>query len=291
MATLTYQYVYFASGPHTRQPRTPSGPGGFTLIQSLPGGTLSSGDTFVASPQPPSQPVGTNTYPFAFVNVSGGTPAGQTSFKAAVPAPSVTVGTQNIVVLVVYAPAGGGNGGPDTGATIDSFDMSTGILFDDTFVKVSPDATGALTTSGNLEGYVNTTNSAETITALSPTSPTNVDFVQWLTLPQTVSTSPALPVGEHVSLSALAFYQTPPPPPPPPPPNVCQETVNELQQIINDGDRPLLTVAAFNAIKAQLQKCVDEGQVTQARMNQLITDYESGLNRTPPSPPVRPHKV
>jgi hypothetical protein len=286
MPTLTYQYVYFASGPHSRQPRASSGPGGFTLIQSLPGGTLSNGDTFVASPQPASQTVGANVYPFAFVNVSGGTPAGQTSLKAAVPAPSVTVGTQNIVVLVVYAPTGG-SGGPNTGATIDSFDMATGSLFNDTFVKVSPDPTGTLTTSGNVEGYVDTTSIAETITALSPTLPTGVDFVQWLTLPQSVSTSPALAVGKGVSVSALAFYQTPPPLPPP---NACQETVTGLQQIIDDGDRPLLTVAQFNAIKAQLEKCVQEGQVTQARVNQLITDYESGLNRTTP-PPSGPPKV
>jgi hypothetical protein len=39
MPTLTYDYVYFASGPHQRQPRLSSGPGGFTLIQSIPGGT------------------------------------------------------------------------------------------------------------------------------------------------------------------------------------------------------------------------------------------------------------
>ena len=97
------------------------------------------------------------------------------------------VGAQNIVVLVVYAPAGGGPGPGGSGATIDSFDTTTGNLFNDTFVTVSPDPSGTLTTSGNVEGFV-ATNNAETITALSPTSPTGVDFIEWVTLlPQSVS--------------------------------------------------------------------------------------------------------
>ncbi len=283
MPTLTYEYVYFASGPHQRQPtRTPGGPGGFTLIQSLPGGTLSSGDTFVASPQQSSKMVGGATYPFAFMNVSGGTPGGQTSFDANVPPPAVAVGAQNIVVLVVYAPAGGGPGPGGSGATIDSFDTTTGNLFNDTFVTVSPDPSGTLTTSGNVEGFV-ATNNAETITALSPTSPTGVDFIEWVTLlPQSVSNSAALAVAKGVSLSALAFYKTPAVTPPPPP-NVCQETFNSLQQVVNDGDRPRLTVAQFNAIKAQLEKCVAQGQLKQAAVTQLINAYIAALN--PPTPP------
>lgn len=283
MPTLTYAYVYFASGPHQRQPtRAPGGPGGFTLIQSLPGGTLSSGDTFVASPQQSSKMVGGNSFPFAFMNVSGGTPGGQTSFDANVPPPAVTVGAQNIVVLVVYAPTGGGGPG-GSGATIDSFNTTTGSLFNDTFVSVSPDPTGTLATSGNVEGFV-ATNNAETITALSPTSPTGVDFIEWVTLlPQGVSNSAALAVAKGVSLSALAFYKAPVVTPPVP--NVCQETFNSLQQIVNDGDKPRLLPAQFNAIKAQLEQCVAQGKLKQAAVTQLINAYIAGLNQpTPPGP-------
>lgn len=283
MPTLTYQYVYFASGPHTRQPRSASGPGGFSLIQTLPGGTLTSGDTFVASAQPATQTVGGETYPFSFMNVSGGTGGGVTSFSASAPPGSVTVGSANIVVLVVYAPEGGG--GQGSGATIDSFDESTGSLFNDTFVSVTPDTSGALTKSGNVEGYVDTTNAAETIRALSPTSPTNVDFVQWLTLPNTVTTSASLTVGKGVSLSALAFYKTPPPVVVPPP-NACQQELEGLLQIVRDNDRPLLTVAMFNGIKTQLQKCVEEGQLTQAEVNGAISAYENILNEPPPPTPT-----
>jgi hypothetical protein len=284
MSTLTYQYVYFASGPHTRQPRSSSGPGGFTLIQTLPGGTLSSGDTFVAGAQPSSETVDGNTFPFAFVSVSGGTQGGVTSLQANVPAPSVTVGSADIVVLVVYAPTGGGGIG-GSGATIDSFDIATGSLFDDTFVSVSPDSSGALTTSGNVEGYVDTTNSAETITALSPTTPTNVNFVRWLTLPSTVSTSESLAVDAGVSVSALAFYNKPPAVVPPPL-DPCQESLRSLNQIVEDNDRPRLTVAMFNAIKAQLEKCVAEKKLTQTQVTDALNAYLDDLN--PPVPPRGP---
>ena len=99
------------------------------------------------------------------------------------------MGTQPITVLAVYVPAGGGSGdGGGSGATIDSFDETTGSLFNDTFVSVSPDPGGTLTKSGNVDGYVDTTSSAETITALSPTSPTGVDFSRWVALaPPTIA--------------------------------------------------------------------------------------------------------
>jgi hypothetical protein len=284
MPTLTYQYVYFASGPHTRQPRSASGPGGFALIQTLPGGTLSSGDTFVASPQPASQTVGGNTFPFSFMNVSGGKDGGVTSFSASAPPASITVASANIVVLVVYAPEGGGPPNGGSGATIDSFDEATGSLFNDTFVTVSPDPGGALTKSGNVDGFVDTAN-AETITALSPTSPTGVDFVQWLTLPNHVSTAAALAVVKGASPLALAFYKTPPPVVVPPL-DPCQEALDSLNKIVEDNDRPRLTVAMFNAIKAQLEQCVADKKLTAQEVNNAINAYLDDLN--PPTPPGAP---
>jgi hypothetical protein len=283
MANLTYNYVYFASGPHTRQPRSSSGPGGFTLIQTFAGGTLAAGDTFVASPQPATMPVGSETYDFAFISVSGGTGGGVTSNSSTTPAPAVTVGSANISVLVVYALTGGGPGGT-AGATIDSFDISSGTLFSDTFVKVTPDPSGSLTTSGNVEGWVPSATGPLTIEALSPTSPTGVDFQYWLTLlPDASSTSPNLAVGQNKSLSALAFYKTPPVVTPPPL-TPCQQAVEFLVQIIEDGDRPLLTVAQFAAVKAQLETCVAEGKLTQTEVNNLLNEYQNGLTRqTPPA--------
>ncbi len=79
--SVTYDYVYFGGGSgHTRQPRSTTGPGGFTLINSLPGGTLQTGDTFAPGAQPqtlteggggiPPKPV--ETFTFAFMNISGG---------------------------------------------------------------------------------------------------------------------------------------------------------------------------------------------------------------------------
>jgi hypothetical protein len=302
--SVTYDYVYFAGGGgHTRQPRSTTGPGGFTLINSLPGGTLQSGDTFAAGAQPQTlteggstlPPVPAKTYTFAFMNVSGGTPAGQTtpsgvnSFSSNVPPPPVTVGSAPIVVLVVYVPTGGGSGGTGSGASIDSFDETTGELFDDTFVTVAPDPGGPpppLTTSGNVDGYVSTTNT-ETITALTPTSPTGVDFDQWVLLypqattrleigpkgPTVVTIYPAginvsgtnLTVDAGTSVYALAFYKAPPPPPPL---TTCEQLLANWNALEPKTDKVLLAyyesklsachgpqyTAAVNEIKALLQE-------------------------------------
>jgi hypothetical protein len=278
MPTLTYNYVYFAaSGPHQRQPtRTPGGPGGFNLIQTIPGGTLASGDQFVLGAQPATQMVGTQTYNFGFVNISGGTPSGQISLESNTPPPLVQVGSAPIVVLVVYVPVGGGSKGPSSpgsGATIDSFDETTGSLFNDTFVSVSPDPGGTLTHSGNFEGYVDTTN-AETIAALSPTSPTGVDFDQWVLLAGDAGASIAkanLTVSKGDSVIALAFYKAPPPPPPAE--VACNDTVQDIQQRIKDKG-PLFTPAEWAAVQKSLANCIKEGYVTQAQSKSLIAGYK-----------------
>jgi len=88
-------------------------------------------------------------------------------------------------------------------ATIDSFDDTIGALFNDIFVTVAPDPGGGLTQSGNVNGFVASSN-AETISALSPTS-SNVDFEHWLTLPNTLGNSPNLSVAQNSSPLALAF--------------------------------------------------------------------------------------
>jgi hypothetical protein len=222
MPNATLSLVYFANGPHRRQPRSAGGPGGFTLVQSFPLGNPSGG-TFIPPPVQKTLPVGSAVYNFAFMNVSGGyssasggAPIGLTTTDNLNLNPNISVFVQNlpIVALAVYVPPGGGpNGLGPSGATIDSFNQTTGSLFDDTFVAVSPDKNGALTTSGNVEGYVDTTSSTETIRALSPTSPTGVDFEQWVLLgpPATFSAGAGLTVDKGVSVSALAFYKTPPP--------------------------------------------------------------------------------
>jgi hypothetical protein len=287
---VNYSYAYFATGPHQRQPRTISG-SGFTIISSQSGGQSSTGLMFTTSEQPEYQPPNGQTYKFAFVTVTGGsaTPGGPlvgvTSTESDKPV-SVVVGTQPINVLVVYTPVGGGPG--ESGATIDAFDETTGTLFDDTFVTVSPDPGGTLTKSGNVFGFVPTAN-AEAITALSPTSPTGVNFSKWLTLGSTTpDMSTLLKVGSGVSLSALAFYDAPPPAPPSSPKAVCQNEAESLQKIIDDHG-PLLLAATFAQVKAALEKCVSEGYLSQAEVSELVKEYQNiGSTQNGPSLPKGP---
>jgi hypothetical protein len=275
MPTLTYNYVYFAYGKHQRQPRAASGPGGFALIQSIAGGTLASGDTFAVGVQPATQSVGGATYAFGFVNVSDGTTGGQTSFDSNTPAPLVTVGSAPIVVLVVYIPVGGGGGGNDSGATIDSFNETVGSLFNDTFVSVAPDQGGALTTSGNVWGYVDTWASAEKITAISPTSPSGAVFDKWAILGSKTGVPGAnLAVAKGVSVSALAFYKNPPAAQPNPAKALCAETAASLVAMASQGPNgPMFTVTEWAGVRATLQKCVMQGFLTQAYVNTLEAQY------------------
>jgi len=299
--SVTYNYVYFGTiGKHQRQPRTVTN-GGFTTIASQPGGQQSTGLTFQPGQLPATEMVGNQTLDFSFVTITGGSktaggPAvGVTSTEPGAP-PSVIVGTTNIVVLAVYVPTGGGCGAtpcpPGSGATIDAFDETTGSLFNDTFVKVAPDANGALTTSGNVYGYVDTTGSAETITALTPTSPSNVDFSRWVKLEPSAATTngSALSAGKGVSTIALAFYDAPAPgsQPPPSAKTVCQQELASLNQITTDRG-PLLLVTQYNAIKANLQKCVQEGYLTQSSVNQAETGYANMLKARNNPPPAIPH--
>ena len=142
---------------------------------------------------------------------AGGPPVGLTSFDSSNPPPPVFIGSAPINVAVVYVQTGGGGPGDGTGATIDEFDQTTGQLINDTFVTVAPDPDGTSTISGNVEGFVATVN-AEDIVALPTTSPTGVNFVEWVNLgpPAVISASPTLAVGSKESPLALAFYQAPP---------------------------------------------------------------------------------
>lgn len=296
--SVTYNYVYFGTiGKHQRQPRTVTN-GGFTTIASLSGGQQSTGLTFQPGQLPAAEMVGNQTYDFAFVTITGGvkTPGGPavgvTSTTASAP-PSVLVGTSDIVVLAVYIPVGGGPcpNCTSSGATIDSFDETTGSLFNDTFVKVAPDANGALTQSGNVYGYVDTTGSAETITALSPTSPTGVNFSRWINLGPTAASANgmALSVGKGVSSISLAFYDAPTGiTPPPSQKTVCQQELASLNQITMDRG-PLLLVTQYNTIKANLKKCVQEGYLTQASVTAAENGYQAMLANRANPPPMPNH--
>jgi hypothetical protein len=221
MIPVSVAYVYFSAGPHQRQPR--SGSGGFVNLVNPNTGSSTTGDILPQVYAPDPWP--NTAYRLSFWNVSGGSisPGGpptpvtvyNTSLvPAAVASPAgIYVGEVPITLLAVYAPTGqtGPPGGP-SGATIDQLDISTSQLIDDTFVTVAPDASGSLTNSGNVEGYVDTTHSYEDITALPTTSPTDVDFVGWAILgpPAALNTSPTLAVAQGVSVLALALYQAPP---------------------------------------------------------------------------------
>ena len=108
-------------------------------------------------------------------------------------------------------------------------------MFSDTFVSVSPDPGGPpppLTTEANVDGWVPTTTATETITALSPTSPSGVIFENWVNLyPEATAgvtiAGRELTVDQGAGVYALAFYNADP----------CAALRAELANL-NPGDFP-----------------------------------------------------
>jgi hypothetical protein len=157
-----------------------------------------------------------STLPFAFMSVHG---AGDGNhFYTEWGNREVQVGTDNIDVLVVYAPAGGigGNGGP--GVWVDAFNVDAGRFSDSLdFIKVlkpptPPDTEDPEKTSfGNSDGGVPTT-TAENVRANSRIDG-EVPFVEW----KKIIPTPAIQTDADLHLAKgetgeiwFAFYQTPP---------------------------------------------------------------------------------
>ncbi len=220
MPTLTYEYVYFAAGgSHTRQPRVINTWGGFTPIPGLNAGgaaTLQTGTSFQVSPAalPASETISGTVYNFAFVNVSGLVQGGLNSFDHNTAPPAGTVGANPVKVLVVYLPQGGPGTGGGSGAVIDAFDENTGSLVNDTFVSVTTNGSydAAATNSGNVDGFVDTSSHAETITAIQHILPTSINFDKWVNLgsPAPLPAGTNLHVAAGQTIYALAFYKVPP---------------------------------------------------------------------------------
>lgn len=157
------------------------------------------------------------TLPFAFMSVHGG--VGGNKLYTSPGNQTVTVGTSNIDILAVYAPAGGiggPNGGP--GIWVDAFNVDTGDFSDSDFIQVlnpptPPDTVDAPRTSeANIEGDVSS------VTAANLRAFATVDgasFVEW----KKINASPAAVVATRdVNLRKgetgeiwFAFYQTIPP--------------------------------------------------------------------------------
>jgi hypothetical protein len=165
-------------------------------------------------------------YALGFVSITGGTYGGITVFpdssgltplSVSVPIPNIP--NPQIAVNAYYFPESGGGTCPAgkvcaTEAFIDEFGETQGALLDDSFVSVylpqntTPDS--ILTTSGNVYGVVDTTNSAVRINA-DKTTPTGGSFEKWF--PGSAGTIGSatndLNVKRQTDDYALAYYRSP----------------------------------------------------------------------------------
>jgi len=145
-----------------------------------------------------------HTASFAFWSVTGGVEGGVISNAGSNTAPSVTVGSSDIVATAWYIEGGpGGNGQP--GVYIDAFDVNQGMFADDDFVNVTTDS--SLTAAANNDGFVPSA-TAEDVQAFS--SIHSVPFESWHVVLETETVIDRdLQVTVNSSAVAFAFYKTP----------------------------------------------------------------------------------
>jgi hypothetical protein len=200
------------------------------------------------------------------------------------------------VVQVIYAPLGGGgpcSGVCPTGASIDAFDESTGALVNDTFVNVDP-PTGTvgtqLTTTGNVNGYVSTSNTGSTINALPYITPSGTDFDRWVDVGATsiTATGAQLTVAKGSDITALALYKNPAPGATPPPPSItassCAAEVASIAQWYDDGERPGLTVAMKLKQEQYISTCYARGLISQSAYNIALHELTTPYPTVPTTP-------
>jgi hypothetical protein len=174
-------------------------------------GHASPGDTLAAQGFPFQWYMG-QSVPFAFMSVHGAADGNHLYTSSG--NQSVTVGTTDIDVLVVYAPPVGGNGG-GPGVWVDAFNVDTGDFSDALdFIQIltpptPPDTVDAAkTTYANMEGVVSTV-TAENLRA-SASVDGGVPFLEWKRIVPTETVNSDRNVGLAQNESGeiwFAFYQ------------------------------------------------------------------------------------
>jgi hypothetical protein len=183
------------------------------IVDEAPG-RASPGDTFPAYGFATLPFEGVNVR-FAFMSVHGAADGNHLYTSPGIyPVP---VGTTDIDVLVVYAPVGGGSGGP-VGVWVDAFDVDTGTFSDSDFIEVltpptPPDSVdGSKTTEANMEGDVSSV-TAENLRAFAVVD--GAPFLQWKRIfpTETLSASRDISLAQNETDEIwFAFYQTIPAP-------------------------------------------------------------------------------
>ena len=222
---------------HVRQPRPNTGSATSSVLVDVPnvpqpnplGNECVTGAPFSIS-QPPqlSYPgaAGANPFVLSFINVTG-LVEGPQLLNGYTPNVIGTVGTAPIDVWIVYyqQPSGGGQGGNSSGAILDAYDITKGVLINDTFINVVDEsyvvppvqnsaASLPETANDNVQGYVDTTSAGKTILALDPSqiyppSTAASAFIQWQIFYGPAADGKNLTVPKSVDANALALYQSP----------------------------------------------------------------------------------
>lgn len=200
MVTITTNYIVYTPG-HRRHHA-----GSQTQLVPTVSGTATAGDSYPVTAFASLPYMGANL-PFAFMAVSGAANGSQLYTNPGTR--NIAVGSTNIKVLVVYAPAGG-IGGNGVGVFVDAFNVDICDFSDSDFMSVYNGTTlnGALTAAANNDGVVP---SDEAQDLRSYNAVDSVPFLQWQKLGGATVNVVDYNLARLETGFVLAFYQTPAP--------------------------------------------------------------------------------
>jgi|GEM_PF-6454042 len=198
MITVTVNYIVYTPGHRHHHA------GSQTNIIPPVSGTASPGDSFPVTAFPSLKYNG-NDLPFGFISATGG--ANGSELFTAPGTQNIPVSTSDINVLVIYAPAGGGPGGPQV--WVDAFNVDIGDFSDSDFMSVY--SNGILdnpkTATANDDGIV-TSESAEDLRSYA--SVDNVPFLEWFKMDVS---NPVKTIDYNLQTNengfVFAFYKSP----------------------------------------------------------------------------------
>lgn len=200
MSTYTVNYIVYTAGHRHHHA------GSQTQLIPPASGVSSLGEHFPVF-APPTLPYNGNNLSFAFMSVVGN--ADGNHLYTSPGTKDVQTGSANIVVTVVYAPAGGiGNGGP--GVWVDAFNVNTGQFSDSDFMQVLTNGSvdAAKTATANNDGVVSSA-TAEDMRSYAQVD--GVPFLKWekIANPNTETSTIDYNLQRNEGGLVFAFYQTP----------------------------------------------------------------------------------
>jgi len=166
------------------------------------------GDQIPVTAPPAVEDINGSKWRFAFTSIIGAVDGPHLFTKSGTQI--ISVGEDNIKILFVFVPLGGGLPGNGHGVLVDAFNIEAGNFSNDDFVNVSTNGNfnKGKTDTANNDGYVST-EVAEDMKAYPNIVDDKAQFLEWLKIGASISKSSDCRLEEQEDGIAFAFFVKP----------------------------------------------------------------------------------